>query len=393
MLGGVDQVDDFRNWVLGKKPTGQKDIDPKTLKDFMDKVGKMQGKQPDQKQIEDLLKSNPKFQDPAFLQQLQEMAKSPNFPNNLQQKLNPPQSGPPQPLPANKEELAEKFKKVLEGANPQHGPDTPELGPKPGEGPGDPKLPDPGLENFPKPDPTEQEWAKWAHKHFGDSPAVQDAIKDLASSIDGPDGKGLFGDLPELQGDLFKDLDLKGSVGEGFKIRPPDLDTGGLTGPKIGETGSGPILGGGGGSSISGGGAPDVGAGGGTALAVIAGIAGAIFLAILLLRKWQMQREAARAGLHATTGPLDFSGVRTREQLVAAFDTVSLDQIGDDARAWNHRVIADQIGDARPAVAEPAAELGRMYEVARYAPPDEDLPPTDYVEARKDLSVIAGVPA
>jgi hypothetical protein len=120
---------------------------------------------------------------------------------------------------------------------------------------------------------------------------------------------------------------------------------------------------------------------------------GAIFLAILLMRKWQLKREAARAGAHLTHGPLDFSGVRTREQLVVAFDTVSLDQIGDEARAWNHRVIADQIGDARPAVAQPAAELGRMYEVARYAPPDEDLPPTDYADARKGLSVIAGVPA
>jgi hypothetical protein len=389
---GPDQVDDFRNWVLGKKPAAPKDIDPKVLKDFMNEVGKMpKGKQPDQQQIEKLLKDNPQFKDPAFLEQLKKMVDSKDFPGNLQKKLYQPPDGPPPMVPGNKEELAEKFKKVLEGAEHQTGP--PHTGPK-SDGPqGEPKLPQTGPDGLPKPDPAEQEWAKWAQKTFGDSPALQDAIKDLASSMDGPDGKGLFGDLSDFKGDdLFKDLDLKGSPGEGFKIRPPDMDPG-WTGPKVGETGGGGPLFGGGGSSGGGGGAPEVGAGGGTALAVIAGLVGAIFLAVLLMRKWQLNREAARVGAHATHGPLDFSGVRTREQLVEAFDTVSLDQIGDEARAWNHRVIADQIADARPAVAEPAAELGRMYEVARYAPPDEDLPPTDYADARKGLSVIAGVPA
>ncbi len=387
---GPDVIDDVRPWLMGKKPTAPKDIDPKVLKDLMDKVGQMpKGKQPDQQQIEKLLKDNPQFKDPAFLEQLKKMVDSPNFPGNLQQKLNQQPEGPP--TPGNQEELAEKFKKVLEGAE-QTGP--PHTGPK-SDGPqGDPKLPPPGPDGLPKPDPAEQEWAKWAQKTFGDSPALQDAIKDLASSMDGPDGKGLFGDLTDFKGDdLFKDLDLKGSPGESFKIRPPDMDPG-WSGPKVGESGGGgSLFGGGDGSSGGGGGVPDVGAGGGTALAVIAGLAGAIFLTVLLLRKWQLNREVARAGAHLMPGPLDFSSVRTREQLVEAFDTVSLDQCGDEARAWNHRVIAGQIGDTRPAVAEPAAELGRMYEVARYAPPDEDLPPTDYADARKGLSVIAGVPA
>ncbi|HVK07967.1 MAG TPA: hypothetical protein VM597_04230, partial [Gemmataceae bacterium] len=245
MVPDAEQVDDFRHWLAGKMPKAPKDIDPKVLKDFMDQVGRMpNNKQPDPKQIEDLLKSNPKFQDPAFLKQLQQMVESKDFPGNLQQKLNQQPGEPPVAVPPNNQELADKFKQVIEGAKEQTGPGGPETGPKgPDEGP---KPPDLKPENMPKLDPAEQELAKWAQKNFGDSPALQDAIKELGSSLDGPDGKGLIGDIPELKGDLFKHLDLKGSPGESFKIRPPDMDTGGWAGPKIGETGGGgPSLGGG----------------------------------------------------------------------------------------------------------------------------------------------------
>jgi hypothetical protein len=70
---------------------------------------------------------------------------------------------------------------------------------------------------------------------------------------------------------------------------------------------------------------------------------------------------------------------------------VSLDQMGEQARPWNHRVIADQIAEIRPAHAEPADQLAGLYERARYAPLDEDLTTNEFSEARRDLRVIAGV--
>lgn len=382
---GEEQIDDIRQWLSGVFPKNPADMDPKVLKDLVDKVGKMpKGEQPNQQQVEQLLKNNPQFKDPAFLKQLKTLVDSPDFPKNLQQKL--PREGPRPPLPDNPEELADKFKKVIEGANQPAGGD-----PGPNPGPDGLKPPDPDGET-PKPNIGDNEWVKFLEKTFGDSPAAQAAISDLAESLGGSTGKGLFDQVPEFGGDLWKDFEgLKGPGGDGFKLKPPDLDTAGWGGPKVGEGGGGTFGGGGGGPSFGGGGGGA--AGGGTALAVIAGIAAAVFLAILFLRKWQLRREAALAGAGPAHGPLDFSGVRTREQLVQAFDTVSLDQCGAEARAWNHRVIADQMGDARPAIAAPAADLGRMYEVARYAPPDEDLRPAEYVEARKDLSVIAGGPA
>jgi len=115
-------------------------------------------------------------------------------------------------------------------------------------------------------------------------------------------------------------------------------------------------------------------------------------LAILLLRKWKLNQAGRAAGLDAGKTGIDLDTIRTREELVRAFDHVSLDQIGEEARSWNHRVIADQIADTRPAQAEPAGELAGLYERARYAPLDEDLSPGEFADARRDLRVIAGVP-
>ena len=81
------------------------------------------------------------------------------------------------------------------------------------------------------------------------------------------------------------------------------------------------------------------------------------------------------------------------EELVRAFDQVSLDQMGEEARSWNHRVIADQFAEVKPAQAAPATELAGLYERARYAPVDEDLSAGDFADARRDLRAVAGSPA
>jgi hypothetical protein len=79
--------------------------------------------------------------------------------------------------------------------------------------------------------------------------------------------------------------------------------------------------------------------------------------------------------------------------LVRAFNHVSLDQIGEEARSWNHRVVADQFTEVRPEQAGPVTELAGLYERARYAPQDEDLSTGEFADARRDLRALAGSPA
>lgn len=394
MPPGEQMVPDFRQWLRGlNKKDLSKDLDPKLLKDLIDKLPKEQQPQPEE--IQDLLRKNPQFKDPAFLKQLADIVKSEDFSKNLKEKL--PKGTPPiqdeQPLKDNLEKVIEEGIKS---------PKVPEVGPK-----GDPVNPpkvDPTTTDPPKIDPkttnpaNENEWAKWLEKNFGDSPSGQAALKDLMSALEKQDMKGMFDQVPEFKNGAWKDLDAwgKSNAPDLWKVKPPDLSGNKVTSPKIGGGSGGTTWGGGGSgggsSNFGGAGGADIN-GGGTALAVIVGIGGAALLAALLLRQWKL-KQAERTVAHVTGKPgIDFDSIRTREELVRAFDHVSLDQIGQEARSWNHRVIADRFAESRPAQAEPADELAGLYERARYAPLDEDLTGGEFADARRDLRVIAGVPA
>jgi hypothetical protein len=397
-LPGEPDVEDFRPYLEGKAPkTKAKDLDPQKLKELMEKLNKMpKDQQPDKAQIEQMLKNNPAFKDPEFLKQLEKMFQDPDFPKNLEGKL---PKDVPVPNPEQGPDLKNKLQELVEQGKQQGPPkivgEAGAVGGKDG-----PKLPDPAkLPNGSQPATNvDNEWVKWMEKNFGDSPAAQQAVKDLVDGLSKTDMKGMFDDVPELKNGAWKDIgDWGKSNGLDLgKIKPPDVSTGGGGSSSGGGGGSGPIWGGGGGGSSSGGGGSVGGVGlggGGTALAIIAGIAAAAFLALLLFRRWKL--EQARQAAHGATGGLgiDFDAIRTREELVQAFDHVSLDQMGEDARPWNHRVIADQLAEARPAQAAPANELAGLYERARYAPADEDLSAGEFADARRDLRVISGVPA
>jgi hypothetical protein len=92
--------------------------------------------------------------------------------------------------------------------------------------------------------------------------------------------------------------------------------------------------------------------------------------------------------------PVDPGAVRTREQLIKAFEYLSVLGLGPAARNWNHRQIARGLGatrsldDPRRAAAE---SLAFLYEQARYAPRNEPLRDTEMATARRDLSFLAGV--
>ena len=136
----------------------------------------------------------------------------------------------------------------------------------------------------------------------------------VAKALEKNNGKGMFDDLPDFKTAHLKDLDNfgKSKAGDQWQMKPPKFEGSGQKfGGGGGSTfGGGSSGGGGGGShSLGGGGGGGGLEGGGSALVFIAAIAGAIFLAILLLRKWQSRQTDNTA---AMTAGVTFSPDRFR---------------------------------------------------------------------------------
>lgn len=396
-----NDVDDVRLWLLRlTNKTPQKELDPKLLKELMDKMQKLpKDQKPDPKDIEKLVNDNPQFKDAAFLKQLEKLVEDKEFPNQLEQKLPDNQKLPPD---IDQKDLHDKLEQVIESGNKQPPLNLPKDMTVPKGDPMSPDSPkdptDPSDPNFAKSAAAENEWVKWMEKNFGNSPAAEGAVKDLIKSLEKSNGKGMFDDIPELKNGGWKDINNwdKSNSGD-WKLKPPDSQGPKFNSPNTGSSGgsswgSGNSGGSSWGSSSGGGGGGGF-SGGGSALAVIAGIAAAIFLAIFLFRKWKLIQEQKAATATTADAGIDFDRIRSREELVRVFNAVSIDQCGEDARPWNHRVVADEFGRTRPAVAEPADQVAGLYERARYAPADEDLTNNEFADARRDLRLLAGAPA
>ncbi len=121
------------------------------------------------------------------------------------------------------------------------------------------------------------------------------------------------------------------------------------------------------------------------------GLAGAAVLA-LSRRRGGLRLSRRPEGERLGPWPVRPEAVRTREELVRAFEYLSLLLLGPAARAWNHRDIAAGLGDS-PARSGAAERLAGLYERARYAPPDEPLPEPELGAARRDLRYLAGASA
>jgi hypothetical protein len=374
---GEEDVEDVRPWLEGKKGKKSDEVDPKVMQKLLKDLNK-DGKL-DPEQVKQMLKDNP-----GLLKQLEKMVDSPDFAEKIKNGWPKDQGEPPV---GDSEQIKEKLKEVIKSNNDNGNTGDPKTTSK-----DDPEIPKTSGEEGPKNPAVDHEWVKWMEKNFGDSPAAKESIKDLVSSMEKSSGNGMFDDIPELKNSNWQEFDKSGKQigGENFKIKPPDFQGG--KGASVGG-------GGGGGSSISGGGGSsgggsgiDLGNGGGS-LAVIAAIVGAVILALFLLRKWKHNQAEKHAQGVDGKPSIDFERIRTREELVRVFDTVSLDKHGQDARSWNHRVIAEQFRTIQPTNAEPAEEVAGLYERARYAPTDEDLSTGEFATARRDLRAIAGVPA
>jgi hypothetical protein len=121
--------------------------------------------------------------------------------------------------------------------------------------------------------------------------------------------------------------------------------------------------------------------------------------AVLVLAVWKAlaaqreRRTKGAAGWKLGRWPVDPAAVGTREELVRAFEYLTLLCLGPVARCWNHLTIADRLGSAGAERRVAAAELAELYEQARYAPPDEPLPAGELEAARRHLCFLAGASA
>ncbi|HEV3260480.1 MAG TPA: hypothetical protein VG013_26735 [Gemmataceae bacterium] len=110
-----------------------------------------------------------------------------------------------------------------------------------------------------------------------------------------------------------------------------------------------------------------------------------------LVGRRMVSTEPVGRGWRLGPWPVDPRAVATREDLVRAFDYLSLLKLGPAARHWNHLDIAAGLGGEEMERRIAADHLATLYEQARYAPGNEPLPAEAFLAARRELSFLAGV--
>lgn len=88
--------------------------------------------------------------------------------------------------------------------------------------------------------------------------------------------------------------------------------------------------------------------------------------------------------------PVRPTAVATTDDVIKAFEYVSVLRLGPAVRTWNHRAIAGRLGADRPEAGRAAHQLADRYEDARYAPEPAPLSPESVAALRRDLVVVAG---
>ena len=82
--------------------------------------------------------------------------------------------------------------------------------------------------------------------------------------------------------------------------------------------------------------------------------------------------------------------IRSRHDLIRAFEQLSMHQLGVQAENWNHRAIAAQLGEHSAPRRRAAETLAQFYEMARYAPETENMTPESLNVAQRNIQLLAG---
>jgi hypothetical protein len=89
--------------------------------------------------------------------------------------------------------------------------------------------------------------------------------------------------------------------------------------------------------------------------------------------------------------PVSPDAVASRQDVVRAFEYLSLLRLGPAAKSRNHLDVAADLGRSGPDIRPAANRLALVYEKARYTPADEPLSADALAAARKELCFLAGV--
>jgi hypothetical protein len=116
-----------------------------------------------------------------------------------------------------------------------------------------------------------------------------------------------------------------------------------------------------------------------------------ILIWVLVKNLRQGTEEFAFVGGGLGPWPIDPRQINTREDVVKAFEYLSVLICGPSAKMWTHGTIADALSELATTHGETAVMLARLYELARYAPLDEPLTPDELIEARNLVCGLAGV--
>ena len=113
-------------------------------------------------------------------------------------------------------------------------------------------------------------------------------------------------------------------------------------------------------------------------------------LYLILILVFQAQSALAFAG-GPGPWPIDPRNINTREDVVKAFEYLSVLLCGPAAKTWTHSTIAEELVALAATHGETAMKLARLYELARYAPLDEPLTRAELMEARRLACDLAGI--
>jgi hypothetical protein len=340
---------------------GAGDIDPKAF---------------DPEMIKKFIEANPQLQDPKNLERLREFVQK-----EIEKEKENPQWDPEKIKKAFKqlEEFREKHKEEFEPKKDN---------PMPPQVKEEPKPKKDIDEN--KDDRKVNQMKKWVKKNFGDSPALKNLAQQFSDRLNKAGNRKLDW-MPKMKKDWLPNFDwfkrkktpkkpepekavttVEHNNGGGFKIpdRPrlsmPEVRGPSLSRPSFGVPGEGGI-----GANL--------------------GIFSFIILLLVGVAIWYYYLKPAKVApapaVLLPTPPIDLLSLASRQDVILAFEFLSVVKCGAEAKNWHHKEIATKLGEVTDVDA--ASGLAQLYEKARYTPENELFTDADLAAARQNVRTLA----